>query len=194
MYSTRTVLELHCLQSLVWTLESEMRRRQRCVLLRVTPLRSRGPSLLLRDRPNSHRVTKQHAERREGKGGEARRGSAPLLLRSRVPWGFWISADPAWGDYPKIWCSCEITLWKIQNNLENNLLSDEILLLWNKLGVASGASLDVTEFVCNNIHSSENVYWLLDFWGVGDFCMKISYAKFELLLLFANINSLLSRT
>jgi hypothetical protein len=34
-------------------------------------------------RPSSYPVTQQHAERREGKGGEARRGSAPLLLRNR---------------------------------------------------------------------------------------------------------------
>jgi hypothetical protein len=36
-------------------------------------------------RPSSYRVTQQHADRREVKGGEARRGSAPLLLRSRFP-------------------------------------------------------------------------------------------------------------
>jgi hypothetical protein len=33
---------------------------------------------------SGYRVTQQHAERREGKGGEARHGSAPLLLRSRA--------------------------------------------------------------------------------------------------------------
>jgi hypothetical protein len=54
-------------------------------------------------RPNSYRVTQQNAERGEGKGGEAKRGSAPLLLRNRVPWGFWILSHPAWGDYATIY-------------------------------------------------------------------------------------------
>jgi hypothetical protein len=42
------------------------------------------------------------AMRREGKGGKARRVRAPLLLCNRVPWGFWISAAPTWGDYATI--------------------------------------------------------------------------------------------
>jgi hypothetical protein len=43
-----TLLELNCLQSLLSTLESDMRRTQRRVLLRVSSLKLRGPSLLLR--------------------------------------------------------------------------------------------------------------------------------------------------
>jgi hypothetical protein len=40
--------------------------------------------------PNSYHVTQQHTEKRDGKRREARHGSALLLLRNRVPWGFWI--------------------------------------------------------------------------------------------------------
>jgi hypothetical protein len=52
----------------------------------------------------SRNLATRGAMRSEGKGGEARRGSAPLLLHNRVPWGFWISSPPAWGDYATI-CS-----------------------------------------------------------------------------------------
>jgi hypothetical protein len=38
-----------------------------------------------------------------GMGGEARRGSAPLLLRSRVSRGFCASTYLAWGEYATIW-------------------------------------------------------------------------------------------
>jgi hypothetical protein len=42
------------------------------------------------------------AERSEGKGGEARRGSAPLLLPNRVPRGFCASTFTAWSEYATI--------------------------------------------------------------------------------------------
>jgi hypothetical protein len=105
LYSTRTahtLLELHCFLCLLKTLESDMRRTQRRVLLRLTSLRSRGPSLLLRHPVLLRNLATHGAARSEGKEGEARRDSAPLLLRNRVPWGFWILSAPAWGDYPTI--------------------------------------------------------------------------------------------
>jgi hypothetical protein len=47
------------------------------------------------------------AERSEGNGGEARRGSTPMLLRNRVPRGFWSLTAPAWGEYATIFfCRC----------------------------------------------------------------------------------------
>jgi hypothetical protein len=76
-----------------------MQRMQRRVLLRVMSLRLRGPSLLLHHPVLPRDLATHNAARSEGKGGEARRGSTPLLLRNRIPWGFWISAAPTWGDY-----------------------------------------------------------------------------------------------
>jgi hypothetical protein len=49
----------------------------------------------------SRNLATHGAERTEGKGGEARRGSAPLLLRNRVPRGFCASTVTAWGDTPQ---------------------------------------------------------------------------------------------
>jgi hypothetical protein len=66
---------LHCLQSLLSTLESNTRRTQRCVLLRVTSLRSRRPSLLLRDKV----ITAYPSNtRNEGRGGKTRQRSATV--------------------------------------------------------------------------------------------------------------------
>jgi hypothetical protein len=55
-----------------------MRRKQRCVLLRVTSLRSRGPSLLLRDPVLPHNLATLGAKRREGRGGKTRQRSATV--------------------------------------------------------------------------------------------------------------------
>jgi hypothetical protein len=67
-------------------------------LLRVTSRRSRDP-LLTVTRSSDYRETYQRTVRSEGRGGKARLGSAPLLLRSRVPRGFCPSTSPAWGEY-----------------------------------------------------------------------------------------------
>jgi hypothetical protein len=55
-------------------------------------------------RPSSYCVTQQHAERREGKGGKARRGSAPLLLRNCVSRSFWILSAPHGAIMPQYVC------------------------------------------------------------------------------------------
>jgi hypothetical protein len=53
----------------------------------------------------SSNLATRRAMRSEGKGGEVRRGSAPLLLCNRIPRGFWILSPPAWGNYTTI-CVC----------------------------------------------------------------------------------------
>jgi hypothetical protein len=68
-------------------------RTQCCVLLRVTPTYCCAIQWLPRN------LETHGAERSKGKGGEARRGSAPLLLRIRVPRGFCSSTSPIWGEY-----------------------------------------------------------------------------------------------
>jgi hypothetical protein len=62
-----------------------MQRTQRRVLLCVTSLRLRGPSLLLRHPVLPRDLATHSVARSERKGGEKRRDSAPLLLRNRVP-------------------------------------------------------------------------------------------------------------
>jgi hypothetical protein len=49
-----------------------------------------------------HNLATHSAEQSEGKGGEARHGSAPLLLCNRVPQGFYASTVTAWGEYTTI--------------------------------------------------------------------------------------------
>jgi hypothetical protein len=81
MNTTGTLLlELHCLQSLLWTTESDMRRTQRRVLLRVTSLRLRGPSLLLRHPvlPRQLSNARCGAKRGEGRGGKTGQRSATV--------------------------------------------------------------------------------------------------------------------
>jgi hypothetical protein len=74
-------------------------RPQRCVLLRVTARRSRDPPYCCAIQCVPRNLATHGAERSEGKGGEERRGSAPLLLRNRLPLGFWASTVTAWGEY-----------------------------------------------------------------------------------------------
>jgi hypothetical protein len=93
-----------------------MRRTQRCVLLRVTSLRLRGPSLLL-----CHPVVpRKLATQSSAKRGETRRGSALLLLHNRVPWGFWFLWALAWGDYATVFFKSVL----LSSISISNLLSD----------------------------------------------------------------------
>jgi hypothetical protein len=82
MTTMAMLMILHCLLSLLQTLESDTRGKQRCVLLRVTSLRSHSPCVT-KQLPRI--LATRGATQSERKGGEARRDSALLLLHNRVP-------------------------------------------------------------------------------------------------------------
>jgi hypothetical protein len=73
------LLELYCIRSLLLTLDSDMRRTQRRVLLCVTSLRSRRPTLLLRHPVLPRNLATQgSAKRGEGRGGKTRQRCATV--------------------------------------------------------------------------------------------------------------------
>jgi hypothetical protein len=84
-----------------------MRRMQHRVLLHVMSLRLHGPTLLLR-----HPVLPRNlAMQGSTKGGEARRGSTPLLLHNCIPSGFSFLSAPAWGDYATLFCDTHLKVF-----------------------------------------------------------------------------------
>jgi hypothetical protein len=79
-------------------------RKRSIVYCCVTSQRSRDPSILLCDPAftASHSNKWRRVKRGEGRRGQARLNSVPLLLRNNVPRSFRASTAPTWSDYATV--------------------------------------------------------------------------------------------
>jgi hypothetical protein len=97
------------------------------------------------------------AEQSEGKGGDARRGSAPLLLCNHIPQGFCASAVTAWGEYTTV-CLVYYCIYMYYFDdyllITASMLCDKFCIKWLR------PCMDVLDHLINTIkYSIYSVTW-----------------------------------